>query len=148
MRRIDILAPRRGADVRAASGASPDTRGNGNARVRERPSSSTTGMGSRRCTDILATIRCKSGETVPAGAVIGHGRRSGKATTHHFTSNCASTGEAVDPVPYLNVEGELMPTSDLKKGIRNIPDFPRRGSSSRTSRRSVRPVVLPAGRST
>jgi len=82
-------------------GASPDTRGTGCAGTGT-PSSSTTGMGSRRLYGHLATIRVKSGETVPAGAVIGTVGRSGNATTHHLHFELRVDGEAVDPVPYLN----------------------------------------------
>jgi len=49
----------------------------------------------------------------------------------------------VDPVPYLNREGEPMPTSDLKKRIRNIPDFPKKGIQFKDiTTLPVRPVVL------
>jgi len=50
----------------------------------------------------LSTIRVQSGETVPAGAVIGAVGRSGNATTHHLHFELRVDGEAVDPVPYLN----------------------------------------------
>jgi len=49
----------------------------------------------------LATIRVQSGETVPAGAVIGTVGRSGNATTYHLHFEFRVDGDAVDPVPYL-----------------------------------------------
>lgn len=49
----------------------------------------------------LATIRVQSGETVPAGAVIGTVGRSGNASTFHLHFELRVDGEAVDPVPYL-----------------------------------------------
>ena len=97
---IDILAPA-GADVRAASGglagyAGNGMRGYGNAVILDHGDGITTLYGH------LATIRVKSGETVPAGAVIGTVGRSGNATTHHLHFELRVDGEAVDPVPYLN----------------------------------------------
>ena len=97
---IDILAPA-GADVRAASGglagyAGNRMRGYGNAVILDHGDGITTLYGH------LATIRVLSGETVPAGAVIGTVGRSGNATTHHLHFELRVDGEAVDPVPYLN----------------------------------------------
>ena len=97
---IDILAPY-GEDVRAASQGSVEysgsgKRGYGNLVILDHGYGFTTLYGH------LATIRVKSGETVPAGAVIGTVGRSGKATTHHLHFELRVDGEAVDPVPYLN----------------------------------------------
>ena len=97
---IDILAPD-GAEVRAASQGRVDysgsgMRGYGNAVILGHGDGITTLYGH------LATIRVQSGETVPAGAVIGTIGRSGNATTHHLHFELRVDGEAVDPVPYLN----------------------------------------------
>jgi murein DD-endopeptidase MepM/ murein hydrolase activator NlpD len=97
---IDILAPA-GAEVRAASpGLAGYTgnglRGYGNAVILDHGEGITTLYGH------LATIHVQSGETVPAGAVIGTIGRSGNATTHHLHFELRVDGEAVDPVPYLN----------------------------------------------
>ncbi len=97
---IDILAPA-GAQVRAASGGRVEytgsrKRGYGNAVVLDHGDGITTLYGH------LATIRVHSGETVPAGAVIGTVGRSGNATTHHLHFELRVDGEAVDPAPYLN----------------------------------------------
>jgi murein DD-endopeptidase MepM/ murein hydrolase activator NlpD len=96
---IDILGPA-GADVRAASPgvaeyAGNGMRGYGNAVILNHGEGITTLYGH------LATIRVQSGETVPAGAVIGTIGRSGNATTHHLHFELRIDGEAVDPVPYL-----------------------------------------------
>ena len=97
---IDILAPA-GTEVRAASpGLAGYTgsgrRGYGNVVVLDHGEGITTLYGH------LATIRVQSGETVPAGAVIGTVGRSGNATTHHLHFELRVDGEAVDPAPYLN----------------------------------------------
>ena len=97
---IDILAPA-GEEVLAASGglagyAGNRMRGYGNAVILDHGDGITTLYGH------LATIRVKSGETVPAGAVIGTVGRSGNATTHHLHFELRVDGEAVDPVPYLS----------------------------------------------
>ena len=97
---IDILAPA-GADVRAASPGLAEYTGNGkrgygNAVILDH------GDGIKTLYGHLATIRVLSGETVPAGAVIGTVGRSGNATTHHLHFELRVDGEAVDPVPYLN----------------------------------------------
>jgi len=97
---IDILAPA-GAEVRAASQgragySGSGRRGYGNAVILDHGDGITTLYGH------LATIRVQSGETVPAGAVIGTTGRSGNATTHHLHFELRVDGEAVDPVPYLN----------------------------------------------
>ena len=49
----------------------------------------------------LATIRVQSGDTVPAGEVIGTIGRTGNATTNHLHFELRVDGEAVDPTPYL-----------------------------------------------
>ena len=97
---IDILAPE-GAEIRAASQGRVDysgsgMRGYGNVVILGHGDGITTLYGH------LATIRVQSGETVPAGAVIGTVGRSGNATTHHLHFELRIDGEAVDPVPYLN----------------------------------------------
>jgi len=97
---IDILAPT-GAEVVAsspgiASFAGSGKRGYGRAVILDHGEGITTLYGH------LATIRVQSGETVPAGAVIGTVGRSGNATTHHLHFELRVDGEAVDPVPYLN----------------------------------------------
>ena len=97
---IDILAPS-GAEVRAASQGRVDysgsgMRGYGNVVILGHGDGISTLYGH------LATIRVQSGETVPAGAVIGTIGRSGNATTHHLHFELRVDGEAVDPVPHLN----------------------------------------------
>ena len=97
---IDILAPD-GVEVRAASKGRVETsgsgkRGYGNVVILDHGYGITTLYGH------LATIRVQSGETVPAGAVIGTVGRSGNATTHHLHFELRVDGEAVDPVPYLS----------------------------------------------
>ena len=97
---LDILAPA-GAEVRAAlpglaSFAGSGMRGYGSAVILDHGDGIATLYGH------LATIRVQSGETVPAGAVIGTIGRSGNATTHHLHFELRVDGEAVDPVPYLN----------------------------------------------
>ncbi len=97
---IDIIAPA-GTEVRAASaglaGYTGDgMRGYGNAVILDHGEGITTLYGH------LAKIRVQSGETVPAGAVIGTVGRSGNATTHHLHFELRVDGEAVDPGPYLN----------------------------------------------
>jgi murein DD-endopeptidase MepM/ murein hydrolase activator NlpD len=97
---IDILAPA-GAEVRAASPGNVEStgkrkRGYGNVVILDHGEGITTLYGH------LETIRVQSGETVPAGAVIGTIGRSGNATTHHLHFELRVDGEAVDPVPYLN----------------------------------------------
>ena len=97
---IDILAPD-GAEVRAAfPGFAGYTgsrmRGYGNAVILDHGDGITTLYGH------LAAIRVQSGETVPAGGVIGTVGRSGNATTRHLHFELRVDGEAVDPVPYLN----------------------------------------------
>ena len=97
---IDILAPA-GTEVRAASPgvasfAGSGMRGYGRAVILDHGEGITTLYGH------LATIRVQSGETVPAGAVIGTFGRSGNATTYHLHFELRVDGEAVDPIPYLN----------------------------------------------
>jgi len=97
---IDILAPA-GTEVRAASPgrveySNAGKRGYGNVVILDHGEGITTLYGH------LATIRVQSGETVPAGAVIGAVGRSGNATTHHLHFELRVDGEAVDPIPYLN----------------------------------------------
>jgi murein DD-endopeptidase MepM/ murein hydrolase activator NlpD len=97
---IDILATS-GAEVRAsmaglAEYAGNGMRGYGSVVILDHGEGITTLYGH------LATIRVQSGETVPAGAVIGTIGRSGNATTHHLHFELRVDGEAVDPVPYLN----------------------------------------------
>jgi murein DD-endopeptidase MepM/ murein hydrolase activator NlpD len=96
---IDILAPA-GTEVHAASkGIAGYTgngmRGYGNVVILEHGGGITTLYGH------LATIRVQSGETVPAGAVIGTVGRSGNATTYHLHFELRVDGEAMDPIPYL-----------------------------------------------
>jgi murein DD-endopeptidase MepM/ murein hydrolase activator NlpD len=97
---IDILAPA-GAEVRAASSGLAGYTGNG-----MRGYGSVVildhGEGISTLYGHLATIHVQSGETVPAGAVIGTIGRTGNATTHHLHFELRVDGEAVDPVPYLN----------------------------------------------
>ncbi|HEY5461434.1 MAG TPA: M23 family metallopeptidase [Deferrimonas sp.] len=97
---IDILAPA-GTEVHAASTGLAEYTGNGmrgygNAVILDHGEGITTLYGH------LATIRVQSGETVPAGAVIGTVGRSGNATTYHLHFELRVDGEAVDPTPYLN----------------------------------------------
>lgn len=97
---IDILAPA-GTDVVAASPgiagyAGSGKRGYGRAVILDHGEGITTLYGH------LATICIQSGETVPAGAVIGTVGRSGNATTFHLHFELRVDGEAVDPIPYLN----------------------------------------------
>ena len=97
---IDILAPA-GTEVRAASPgiasfAGSGMRGYGNAVILDH------GVGIATLYGHLATIRVQSGETVPAGAVIGTAGRSGNATTCHLHFELRIDGRAVDPIPYLN----------------------------------------------
>jgi len=97
---IDILAPA-GTEVLAAlpgrvEYAGSGMRGYGRAVILDHGDGITTLYGH------LATIRVQSGETVPAGAVIGKVGRSGNATTYHLHFELRVDGEAVDPVPYLN----------------------------------------------
>ena len=97
---IDILAPA-GTEVLAASPGiakyvERGKRGYGNSVVIDHGEGITTLYGH------LAAIRVQSGETVPAGAVIGTVGRSGNATTFHLHFELRVDGEAVDPVPYLN----------------------------------------------
>lgn len=97
---IDILAPG-GTEVRAASPglaefAGSGMRGYGRAVILDH------GEGIATLYGHLATIRVKSGETVPAGAVIGTVGRSGNATAYHLHFELRVDGEDVDPAPYLN----------------------------------------------
>ncbi len=97
---IDILAPS-GAEVVAASPgiasfAGSGKRGYGRAVILDHGEGITTLYGH------LATIRVQSGETMPAGAVIGTVGRSGNATAFHLHFELRVDGEAVDPGPYLN----------------------------------------------
>jgi len=97
---IDILA-QAGAEVRAASQGRAEYTGNakrgyGNVVILDHGEGITTLYGH------LATIDVQSGETVPAGAVIGTIGRSGNATTHHLHFELRVDGKAVDPMPYLN----------------------------------------------
>jgi len=97
---VDILAPR-GTEVRAASPGlvgytGSGLRGYGRAVILDHGEGITTRYGH------LATIRVQSGETVPAGAVIGTAGRSGNATAYHLHFELRVDGKAVDPVPYLN----------------------------------------------
>ena len=97
---VDILAPA-GTEVLAASpGLAGYTgngkRGYGNVVILDH------GEGIMTLYGHLATIHVQSGETVPAGAVIGTIGRSGNATTYHLHFELRVDGEAVDPVPYLN----------------------------------------------
>lgn len=97
---IDILAPA-GTEVTTASPGiakyvGRGKRGYGNVVIIDHGEGITTLYGH------LSTIRVQSGETVPAGAVIGTVGRSGNATTHHLHFELRVDGEAVDPIPYLN----------------------------------------------
>src|SRR5665647_985188 len=97
---IDILAPA-GTEVRAASKGHAEYTGNGmrgygSAVILDHGEGITTLYGH------LGSIRVQSGETVPAGAVIGTVGRSGNATTDHLHFELRVDGEAMDPVPYLN----------------------------------------------
>ena len=97
---IDIPAPA-GAEVRAASAGLAEYTGNG-----KRGYGSVVvldhGEGITTLYGHLATIRIQSGETVPAGAVVGTIGRSGNATTHHLHFELRVDGEAVDPMPFLS----------------------------------------------
>ena len=97
---IDILAPAGTKVVAASPGvasfAGSGKRGYGRAVILDHGEGITTLYGH------LATIRVQSGETVPAGAVIGTVGRSGNATTYHLHFELRIDGEAVDPFPYLN----------------------------------------------
>jgi murein DD-endopeptidase MepM/ murein hydrolase activator NlpD len=97
---IDILAPAGTEVVSASPGIAEYTgsgkRGYGRAVILDHGEGITTLYGH------LATIRVQSGETVPAGAVIGTVGRSGNATTFHLHFELRVDGEAVDPIPYLN----------------------------------------------
>jgi murein DD-endopeptidase MepM/ murein hydrolase activator NlpD len=97
---VDILAPAGTEVVAASPGIAEYTgsrrRGYGRAVILDHGGGITTLYGH------LATIRVQSGETVPAGAVIGTVGRSGNATTHHLHFELRVDGVAVDPVPYLN----------------------------------------------
>ena len=97
---IDILAPA-GAEVRAVSAGLAEYTGNG-----KRGYGSVVvldhGEGITTLYGHLATIRIQSGETVPAGAVVGTIGRSGNATTHHLHFELRVDGEAVDPMPHLS----------------------------------------------
>jgi murein DD-endopeptidase MepM/ murein hydrolase activator NlpD len=97
---IDILAPA-GTDVVASSPGIVEytgsgKRGYGRAVILDHGEGITTLYGH------LATICVQSGETVPAGAVIGTVGRSGNATTFHLHFELRVDGEAVDPTPHLN----------------------------------------------
>ena len=96
---IDILAPSGTSVVAASRGIASfvgnGKRGYGRAVVLDHGEGITTLYGH------LTTIRVQSGETVPAGAVIGTVGRSGNATTFHLHFELRVDGEAVDPVPYL-----------------------------------------------
>jgi murein DD-endopeptidase MepM/ murein hydrolase activator NlpD len=97
---IDILAPSGTEVVAAAPGiasfAGSGMRGYGRAVILDH------GEGIATLYGHLATIRVQSGETVPAGAVIGTIGRSGNATAFHLHFELRVDGEAVDPVPYLD----------------------------------------------
>jgi murein DD-endopeptidase MepM/ murein hydrolase activator NlpD len=96
---LDILAPA-GTEVRASSPgvvgySGSGMRGYGNVVILDH------GEGIATLYGHLAAIRVQSGETVPAGAVIGTAGRSGNATTYHLHFELRVDGKAVDPVPYL-----------------------------------------------
>jgi murein DD-endopeptidase MepM/ murein hydrolase activator NlpD len=97
---IDILAPAGTEIVAALPGiaefAGSGKRGYGRVVILDHGEGITTLYGH------LATIRVQSGETVPAGAVIGTVGRSGNATTFHLHFELRVDGEALDPIPYLN----------------------------------------------
>lgn len=97
---IDILAPAGTEVITASPGIAKyvgrGKRGYGNVVIIDHGEGITTLYGH------LSTIRVQSGETVPAGAVIGTVGRSGNATTHHLHFELRVDGEAVDPIPYLN----------------------------------------------
>ncbi|HSE14977.1 MAG TPA: M23 family metallopeptidase [Candidatus Deferrimicrobium sp.] len=97
---LDILAPAGTKVVAALQGiasfAGNGKRGYGNAVILDHGEGITTLYGH------LATIRVQSGETVPAGSVIGTVGRSGNATTYHLHFELRVDGEAVDPSPYLS----------------------------------------------
>jgi len=97
---IDILAPA-GTEVVASSPGIVEytgsgKRGYGRAVILDHGEGITTLYGH------LATICVQSGETVPAGAVIGTVGRSGNATAFHLHFELRVDGEAVDPTPHLN----------------------------------------------
>jgi murein DD-endopeptidase MepM/ murein hydrolase activator NlpD len=96
---VDIIAPA-GAEVRAADlgitiYAGNELRGYGNAVVLDH------GDGVRTLYGHLATIRVKSADAVPAGAVIGTVGRTGNATGYHLHFELWVDGEAVDPMAYV-----------------------------------------------
>jgi murein DD-endopeptidase MepM/ murein hydrolase activator NlpD len=97
---IDILAPAGTEVVTASPGiaeyAGSGKRGYGSAVVIDHGEGITTLYGH------LATICVQSGETLPAGAVIGTVGRSGNATTFHLHFELRVDGETVDPIPYLS----------------------------------------------
>ncbi len=97
---IDILAPA-GTPVLAAdrgivSYAGNGMRGYGNAVVVDHGNGVTTLYGH------LETIRVKSADAVPAGALLGTVGRTGNATTHHLHFELRVDGEAVDPAGNLS----------------------------------------------
>jgi len=96
---VDILAPA-GAEVHAADEgvtvyAGKRMRGYGNAVVLDH------GDGVRTLYGHLRTIRVKSADAVPAGAVIGTVGRTGNATAYHLHFELWVDGEPVDPLAYL-----------------------------------------------
>jgi len=96
---VDILAPA-GSEVRAAAQgevvyAGNGMRGYGNAVVLDH------GDGVRTLYGHLRTIRVKSADAVPAGAVIGTVGRTGNATAFHLHFELLVDGEPVDPLAYL-----------------------------------------------
>ncbi len=96
---VDIIAPA-GTEVRAADlgmtiYAGDGMRGYGNAVVLDH------GDGVRTLYGHLDTIRVKSPDAVPAGAVIGTVGRTGNATGYHLHFELWVDGEAVDPLAYL-----------------------------------------------
>ena len=97
---MDILAPSGTEVVAAAPGiasfAGSGMRGYGRTVILDH------GEGIATLYGHLATIRVQSGETVPAGAVIGTVGRTGNATAYHLHFELRVDGEAVDPGPYLN----------------------------------------------
>ena len=97
---MDILAPSGTEVVAAASGiasfAGSGMRGYGRTVILDH------GEGIATLYGHLATIRVQSGETVPAGSVIGTVGRTGNATAFHLHFELRVDGKAVDPGPYLN----------------------------------------------
>jgi murein DD-endopeptidase MepM/ murein hydrolase activator NlpD len=96
---VDILAPK-GTEVRAAAEgitvyAGDGMRGYGNAVVLDHGYGVTTLYGH------LRTVRVKSADVVPMGAVIGTVGRTGNATAYHLHFELRVDGEAVDPLAYL-----------------------------------------------